>query len=137
MDARQAIAANVQLVIEQLGPASELDFGLNRPSVEWLEGFIERQRVQPHADKAFVDRMVDILGSFLGECVAANSGGAWHWDEERQTWGVRLAEDRYAFPFAKVQKAFDNGLDCGDSILGFYDIALDHRRTFPPGGSRN
>lgn len=38
-DGRQAIARNVELVIERLGPRSELDFGLNREPVAWVEGF--------------------------------------------------------------------------------------------------
>lgn len=122
MDAREAITANVRLTIEMLGPESGLDFGLNRPSVAWLEGFIERQRVR--GDEAFADRMVSILGSFLGECIAVGSSGMWLWLEDRQTWAVRLAEDKYAFPFAKVQKAFDSGLHGGESILSFYDIAM-------------
>jgi hypothetical protein len=83
-----------------------------------------------------VNRLVSILGSFLGECIAANSGGAWLWHEECQAWGVRLAENRYVFPFAKMEKAFDSGLDGGDSILSFYDIALDHWRVWPPDGGQ-
>jgi hypothetical protein len=41
------IQDNVSLAIEQLGPLSDVDFGLNQKSVEWVEGFIERQRSRP------------------------------------------------------------------------------------------
>jgi hypothetical protein len=136
MDPREAIAANVRLTIETLGPMSGLDFGLDRPSVEWLEGFIERQRVQSRGDgqEAFVGRMVSILASFLGECIAVGSGGTWIWLEDYHTWVVRLADNMDVFPFSKVQKAFDSGLDGGESVLSFYDTAMDHEKIFPPSG---
>src|SRR5690242_18865031 len=31
-------------VVERFGPISEIEFGFNRASVQWAEGFIERQR---------------------------------------------------------------------------------------------
>jgi hypothetical protein len=34
MEGLQAIEGNVRLVIEQLGPLSDVEFGLNRESVE-------------------------------------------------------------------------------------------------------
>src|SRR4051794_35451506 len=85
MDGReQRIKENVRLVIEQLGPVSGLDFGLNRHSIEWVEGFIERQRTRADFDRDCVDGLVNTLGSFLGECIATESGGSWQWSEAQQ-----------------------------------------------------
>lgn len=70
---RQRIAANVQLAIENLGPLSEIDFGLNRASIRWVEGFVERQRPGFGADQ--IDGLVAVIGSFLGECVVVATGG--------------------------------------------------------------
>ena len=44
------VQSNVDLVISQLGPLSGIDFGLNRESVAWIDGFIERQRSRPDFD---------------------------------------------------------------------------------------
>ena len=37
-----------------------------------------------------------------------------------------MAGDTMAFPFAKVRKQFDNGHEGGESILSFYDVAVDY-----------
>jgi hypothetical protein len=42
MDER--IKANAELVIPELRPLSGIDFGYNRESEEWLEGYIKRWR---------------------------------------------------------------------------------------------
>lgn len=68
-----AIKANATMVIAQLGPASEMAFGYDKASVEWLDGFIERQRVRMGGDG---ERMTDVLGSYLGEAIIARTGGA-------------------------------------------------------------
>jgi hypothetical protein len=78
--------------------------------------------------------LVSVLGSFLGECIIANAGGSWRWTEERQ-WGVAFPNNNWSFPFAKVSKLFENGLEGGDSILSFYDVTVDFIATgkFNPG----
>lgn len=125
MDAREAIAANVRLVIEQLGPISEVEFGLNPESVEWVEGYVERQRARPDLTAESRQRMADVLGSFLGECIVAATGGSWHRSEQGGQWGVLLPGGGEAFPMAKMRKLFDSGLAGGDSIVSFYRIATD------------
>jgi len=37
-------------------------------------------------------------------------------------WGVFFDDSNAAFPFAKVQKQFQNGIDDGESILSFFDV---------------
>ena len=65
------IRANAELVIQSLGPISDLGerFGYNRESIAWVEGFIERQRSRPDIKPEEVQCLISILGSFLGECV--------------------------------------------------------------------
>ncbi|MEU6780376.1 hypothetical protein ABZ912_14325 [Nonomuraea angiospora] len=119
----QQIEANVSLAIDQLGPLSDVDFGLNEESVEWVEGFIERQRSRPELDLEQIARLVGVLGSFLGASLAAATGGRWQKSED-EGWGVLLPDGSTAFPFAKVRKQFRAGVEEGESIAGFYRIAV-------------
>lgn len=125
-DQVQSIRDNAHLGVGQLGPLSEIDFGFNRESVEWVDGYIERLRAHPDFDQDSLDGLVGVLGSFPGECVIAATGGVWQWSEEDHGWGVALADNTYAFPFAKVRKQFENGAIDGNSILGFYRIGVDY-----------
>ena len=130
----EQIRANVRLVIRELGPLSGIEFGLNRESVEWVEGFIERQRGRPDFDENSVDGLVSTLGSFLGECIAADTGGTWRWSEEQQSLGVAFPAGGMAFPFAKVRKLYLHGLEAGESISSFYDIAVNYLAKGKLGG---
>ncbi|MEJ0023759.1 MAG: hypothetical protein WDN76_10285 [Alphaproteobacteria bacterium] len=86
-----------------------------------MEGFIERQRgADPGA-------LVSVLGSFLGEAIIAGTGGAWA--DSDQGPGVRFANDAMCFPFAKVAKQFADGVDEGESVLGFYRVAVEQIAT--------
>ncbi|HZS07856.1 MAG TPA: hypothetical protein VFD58_23685 [Blastocatellia bacterium] len=124
------IRENAAIVIAELGPLSDVrEFGFNRDSVVWVEGFIERQRVRPEYDATAVASLTGVLGSFLGECLIAAAGGAWHWSEAQQAWSVAFPNATQAFPFAKVHKLFENGLEGGDSIVSFYDIAVEYLAT--------
>ncbi|TDD12329.1 hypothetical protein E1292_02525 [Nonomuraea deserti] len=119
----QQIQANVSLAIDQLGPLSDVEFGLNPESVEWVEGFIERQRARPGFDPERIDGLVGVLGSFLGACIAAATGGRWRKSDD-DTWGVLLPDGSTAFPFTKVRKQFRGGVEDGESIAGFYRVAV-------------
>ena len=122
----ELIKKNAQLVIDRLGRLSDVNFGLNRESVAWVEGFIERQRARPDFDSTTVNNLVNTLGSFLGECIIANAGGSWRWSDEDQNWSVAFSDNSHAFPFVKVSKLFTNGLEGGESILSFYDVTVGY-----------
>ncbi|WP_433443281.1 hypothetical protein [Nonomuraea sp. CA-141351] len=124
----QRIEANVSLAIDQLGPLSDVNFGLNQESVEWVEGFIERWRSRPDFDLEQVGGLVGVLGSFLGACIADATGGGWHRSDD-DGWGVLLPDGSRAFPFAKVRKQFRDGVEGGESIASFYRIAVDFIAT--------
>ncbi len=59
-----------------------------------------------------------MLGSFLGECIIHCHGGEWRQDQFG--WGIHFDDGNAAYPFAKVRKQFDNGIEGSDSILGFF-----------------
>ena len=117
-----AIRANVEMAISELGATSGIsDFGLNEKSVAWVEGFIERQRGgDPGA-------LVSVLGSFLGEAIIARAGGAWMQSEQGP--GVRFANNAMCFQLAKVAKQFEDGRDEGESVMGFYRVAVEQIAT--------
>jgi|SRR5438105_1559691 len=123
-ETRKNIRANSDIVVQQLGPHSGIAFGLNRPSVEWVDGFVERQRQRPDFDDQAKSGLVNRLGSFLGECIVANTKGSWAWIESQGTVGVQFPNGNCVFPFNKVAKQFDNGRTGGDSVVGLYDSVL-------------
>ena len=117
MKIEDKIRANARRAIEQLGPLSGIEFGYNRESVVWLAGYIEQLRQNGVLDEATKEGLVNVLGSYLGECIIHCFGGAWRELDGR--WCVALDDGNVASPFAKVVKQMENGLD--DSIKGFFD----------------
>jgi len=113
-------------VIEEFTPLSDPDFGFNAESVEWVEGFIERERSRRDLRNGVPEGLVNTIGSFLGECIVAATGGEWEWSDEQKDWGLRFESGSMAFPFAKVWKQFTNGVEAGDSIGSFYRITIEY-----------
>lgn len=127
-DQFEPIKKNADLVIKQFAPLSGINFGLNRDSVEWVEGFIERQRAREDFDLNKSERLIDVLGSFLGECIIANAGGEWRASEAGGL-GVAFPDGNCSYPFNKMGKMFRYGLAGGDSILSFYDTTVNFIAT--------
>lgn len=118
MTAQEMIRGNAELVVAQLGNLSGIEnFGYNAESVEWVDGFIERQRIRSCLDEPTVHQMVQTLGSYLGECVVACFGG--EWQQREGSWAVVFNEGNAAFPFNKVAKQFANGSE--DSVRSWFD----------------
>jgi hypothetical protein len=109
---KEHLQANAEIVISQLGPISNMDFGYNRQSVEWLEGYIERLRQsgQLNSEEAR-QKLVGVFGSFLGECIARCYGGEWMDDDGM--WIVAFSPGNAVFPFGKTQSQMENGLEDG------------------------
>ena len=114
----EGIRSNAELVAEQMRPLSGLAFDYDAASVEWLDGYIERQRERLADDIRAVNRLVSVLGSYLGECIRRAYGGEWRRSE--QGLGVYFTETVAAFPFNKTQKQFANG--SGDSVYSFFRV---------------
>jgi hypothetical protein len=114
------IRANAEMVVEKSkGFSGREDFGFDEESVRWLEGFIERERTREGSNPELVDMLVSVFGSYLGECIVRCYGGQWAVDDDNG-WHVRFDEKNAAYPFAKVQKQFTNGLE--DGIHSFFTV---------------
>ncbi len=127
----EMIRANAELVVGQLREASGMEnFGYNAESVEWLDGFIERQRVRPGFDAATAGRMSQTLGSFVGECVISCYGGEWR--EQEGSWAIDFGGGNAVFPFNKVGKQLLNGAE--DSVRGWFETipVIFALQTDPP-----
>src|SRR5215470_1319410 len=109
---KKKIKQNAELLIKQINQVSGIDFGYNAESVAWLDDFIERQRARNDATPEMIQRLVNVLGSYLGECVIRRYGG--YWENEGGQWRVSFKNNNAVYPFSKVQKQFENG--AGDSI---------------------
>jgi len=128
-DRTETLRHTAAAVIEQLGPLSGIEFGLNRDSVEWVTGFIERQRARPDFDNDTISGLTGAIGSFLGESIIAATGAQWEWSEEYGQWSIALGGNNAAFPFGKVHKQLESGLEGGESIISFYDIVVQYLST--------
>ena len=139
------IRANAETVVKELGKLKGEEFGYTRESVEWLEGYIERLKNSGEFDSTErKNRLISVFGSFLGECIVRCYGGAWRQLESGE-WGVAFrneemafTENNMAFPFAKVAKQIDNGLE--DGIASFFSVIpilfTDHSGPLPPAAKK-
>jgi hypothetical protein len=114
MDNIERIKANAALVLETFGKNNNVELDYDESSVEWLDGYIERNRHNWDAETA--ERLSSVLGSFLGECLRRNFGGDWQMTENGL--GIAFAGGNVAFPFNKIRKHIQNGSE--DSIISFY-----------------
>jgi len=117
------IRANAALAVEQFRELSGAPFGFDAGSVSWVEGFIERMRSRVGEEGAAAG-VVSVIGSYLGEAIIAKTGGTWSEDDVGGL-GVRFANGDTVYPFAKVTKQFEGGVEGGESILSFYTISVD------------
>ena len=113
-DPVEAIRANAQLVVTTMKVNSGVDLRFDAESVKWLDGYIERNRATLDADTK--EKLVDVLGAYLGEAMIRSYGG--QWEKYQNTWCVSFGEKNKAFPFGKVAKQIRNGE--GDSIYSFF-----------------
>lgn len=100
----------IQIASEQLG----VEVGLDDAGVKWLDGYIQRQR--EHGNPENHQGLIGTLGSYLGECIISQFGGAW----SRIDGDLCVAFDsaNAAYPFGKVAKHLENGIE--DSVYSFY-----------------
>ncbi|NUR92775.1 MAG: hypothetical protein HOY71_52630 [Nonomuraea sp.] len=115
----RGIQSNVTMVIEQFSRGCDFELGLNRESVAWLDGFVERQRVRMAPEE--YGALPSVVGSFLGACIIEAVGCRWAMNDE-VGWGLLFPSENWVFPIVKARKHFDEG--SGDSILAFYDVTL-------------
>jgi hypothetical protein len=111
MENLEAIKANAALVLKTF---EQQNLAYDEASVKWLDGYIERNRLD--WDETGAEKLVSILGSFLGECIRLNFGGEWQMTENGLA--VAFFDGNAAFPFNKIRKQIHNGSE--DSIASFY-----------------
>lgn len=111
-----AIAANAEMALK-LARQRDSTISYGDSGAAWLDGYIERMRLGPFSDER-ADRLVMVLGSFLGECIRYSYGGTWAFHSG--TFGVVFSPKDAVYPFAKVQKQWKSGNAGGESVLSLY-----------------
>ena len=111
----EMIQRNAELVIQSTYQQFGVTLAYDDESVEWLDEYIERLRKQKYPAED-MDKLVNVFGSYLGECIRHEFGG--EWSDEQGNWVIRFDAKNAAFPFNKVLKQFEHG--SSDSIAIFY-----------------
>jgi hypothetical protein len=107
-------------VIETMGSKLDIELGYDDAGVRFLDGYIQRQHEQ--GDEAIRRNLVVPLGAFLGECLIRNANG--QWKQDKHGWAVWFSNGNAAYPLTKVEKHLTNGAEAGDSVYGFYSLAV-------------
>jgi hypothetical protein len=114
MEELEKIKASAAEVVEKFGPVSKIDFGYNKESVRWLEGYIERLRKNGGFEGS-KSQFIGMFGSYLGECIVRCYGG--HWENRDGDLMVAFDAQNWVLPFNKVRKQWENGLEDGIGSL--------------------
>ncbi len=112
----EKIQANAEFVIRTMRESLGVELGYDAKSVQWVDGYIERQRNT--GNPALVEQLVSVLGSFVGECIRHEFGGEWTLVDG--SWGIMFRPNNIAYPINKVAKQFKDGVENGESVYGFY-----------------
>jgi len=107
------IRANAQKVVDTLDPLTDFAFGYDGQSLEYLDGYLDRQRQRPEGPPD----IATVVGCYVGEAIIATYGGEWI-REEKLGLGVKV-QGITASPFNKVTKMLDEGLEGGQSVSSF------------------
>jgi hypothetical protein len=111
MSAPPQIKQNAQWVIQNFGPESGLaKFGYDADSVGYLDTFIERQGASFRSSEQSTNKIVSLLGAFLGEAIIATYGGAWNQTADGLALEIKSGSQHHILqPFDKVHKRLING----------------------------
>ena len=94
---------------------TQLNLKYNAESVKYLEGFIERVKIEMNEEE--LKGLINSCSAFLGECIIKKYGGQWvNHDGEM---AIAFDDENKVFPLTKVEKQFKNGLE--DSIYSLYN----------------
>ncbi len=113
----EMIQRNAQLVIDSTYQQFGVTLGYDEDSVEWLDEHIEqlRDKNYPANDIAM---LVNVLGSFYGECIRRQFGG--EWQEYKGGFMLAFANGQMVSPFGKIMKQFEKGASSGESVKSYY-----------------
>lgn len=104
--------------IEQVQREAGIRLGYDLHSVQWLEAYLERLRLEAGTHQREPDWLIVVLGALLGEIIIANYGGQWQQSKEGW-WGIYFDRHNAVFPFSKVAHQWANGKE-RDSVLALY-----------------
>ncbi|MFI4862281.1 MAG: hypothetical protein ACIAXF_16575 [Phycisphaerales bacterium JB063] len=124
MPAPPQITKNAQWVIDNFGPESGLShFGYDAQSVAYLDTFLDNQGESFRANEQSADRIVSLLGAFVGEAIVATYGGDWQQSETSLSIAIETSgQIQIVQPFHKVHKRLMNGQQ--DSLHFYYATFL-------------
>lgn len=109
---REHIDANAKLLLQQATALLGKELSFDQTGVEWLDGFIRRQRERGDAN----DALIDVLGCFYGECIRHSYGGVWRYVHGQLA--VRFSEGSAAFPFTHIIKHIEDQDDELETLSG-------------------
>jgi hypothetical protein len=106
-------------------PNQPATFGLNAQSIGVLEDYIGRN-VNSSTTDSTKEQLMNLIGSFLGECIVAKYGAQWSFEKEG---GARLVlraggSVHFLDPFGKVAKRIQNGPE--DNIAFYFAEFIPH-----------
>lgn len=95
-------------VIEKLGPASGIEFGYTRQSLQFIDRFIDGKRSAVTTAADLPKGLVNALGAYVGECLIQLAGGAWRYAPDVKTYGIVLNGPNadMVYPIDKVRQLF-------------------------------
>jgi hypothetical protein len=114
------IKRNSQRVVEWFSTASgNPDFGCNEPSMAYIDGFLSRQSKTLSESPETKDKVVNLIGSFLGQCVVHVYNGRWVASGTGVQVEVKTRKWVHTVqPFEKVEKRLRGG--DSESLLTYY-----------------
>jgi len=108
------IRHNAALVQERMGPLSKVDFSnFSEESIEWLDGFIERNRKNGPTEK-----LEQVIAAYVGEAIRVNFKCEWVGVNEGI--GLQCPGEVTVLPLNKVSKQFESGHE--HSVYDFYRL---------------
>jgi hypothetical protein len=111
---------NSQRVVDWFASASGLEtFGCNDASFAYIDGFLSRQGETLNQSQQTSDRVVSLIGSFLGQCVVQVYGGRWVSSGTGLVVEVKTPRHVHTVqPFDKVAKRLRDGES--ESLVLYY-----------------
>jgi hypothetical protein len=105
-------------VINMLPPSGpEGQYGLTAHSVAVLDDYLERN-VKTSSPKETKEKFMNLVGSFLGECIISEYGAKWNVLQNQPSLSLQTAgTTHFLNPFAKVAKRIENG---SEDNISFY-----------------
>ena len=124
----EMIQRNAELVIQSTYQQFGVSLAYDGESVDWLDEHIEQLRDKNYAadDTAM---LINVLGSFYGECIRQQFGG--EWTDYKGAFMVKLENEQLVSPFSKVMKQFESGAASGESVAGYFATIPALLERFP------